>query len=71
MDRGQTKVYEGETSRSARIRGAEHLRVFKNKNPQSPLYKHKQADHINEEMNVSMIITKRFKDLSLERQMKV
>ena len=67
QDRGQTKIYEGETSRSARIRGAEHLRDLKNENPRSPLFKHKQSDHINEEMNFRMKITKRFKD-PLSRQ---
>ena len=37
------KVYEGETSRSARLRGAEHLKQLQNKSENSVLYKHKMA----------------------------
>ena len=67
QDRGQTKIYEGDNLRSARIRGAEHLRDLKNENLRSSLFKHKQSDHINEETNFKMQITKRFKD-PLSRQ---
>ena len=65
--RGTPMVYEGETARSARIRGAEHLRDLKNKNPKSALFKHKENNHEHEEMKVSMEITSRFKD-PLSRQ---
>ena len=67
QDRGQTKVYEGETSQSARIRGAEHARNLKNRNPNSALFKHKQSEHKDEEMYFKMEITKKFKD-PLSRQ---
>ena len=66
-DRGVDKVYEGETSRSARVRGAEHSRDFKKGAADSALYKHKQNEHRNEEMTFSMKITKRFSD-PLSRQ---
>ena len=60
--RGITKVYEGESSRSARIRGGEHYRDWKFSKNTGVLYKHKQNDHQNEEMKISMKITKKFKD---------
>ena len=31
LERGQKRVYEGESSRSARVRGAEHLADFERK----------------------------------------
>ena len=43
MSRGKAMVYEGETSRSARIRGGEHVRDFENKKSSSLLYKHNRA----------------------------
>ena len=67
MHRGEEKIYEGETSRSARIRGAEHSRDFKKGKDDSALYKHKQNHHKNEEMSFSMKITKKFTD-PLSRQ---
>ena len=60
--RGKSMVYEGETARSARTRGGEHVRDFKNKRPNSVLNKHKEIEHIDEEMKVSMQITRKFKD---------
>ena len=65
--RGIEMVYEGETGRSARIRGAEHLNSFKGGKEDSALHKHKQREHKNEEMEFSMKITKRFRD-PLSRQ---
>ena len=65
--RGVDKVYEGETARSARVRGAEHVNGFKAGRGDSALYKHKQTEHEHEEMQFSMRITKRFKD-PLSRQ---
>ena len=50
QDRGLQKVYEGETARSARVRGAEHLSNFRNGREDSPLFKHKQRDHKDEDM---------------------
>ena len=66
-DRGKNKIYEGETARSARIRGTEHYNGFKNDRADNALYKHKHNDHENEEMKFSMEITKRFRD-PLSRQ---
>ena len=66
-DRGKKKIYEGETARSARVRGAEHLSGFNNDRVDNALYKHKHNDHEHEEMKFSMEITKRFKD-PLSRQ---
>jgi hypothetical protein len=67
ISRGENKYYEGETGRAARVRGKEHLDGFKNKNPKNILYKHKLLEHPNEDINVSMKITKTFKD-ALSRQ---
>ena len=61
------KSYKGETARSGRLRGGEHLRDLKNKNPKSALYKHKEAEHKNEHMDIKMSISKGFKD-ALTRQ---
>ena len=61
-DNGSQRVYEGETSRSARIRGAEHLRDFVNGRPNSALYKHKQNEHGGEDIKIGMEITKQFRD---------
>jgi hypothetical protein len=66
-DRGLLKVYEGETARSARVRGLEHLSSYKNGRNYSPLYKHKVNDHRDEEKNFRMEITKTFRD-PLSRQ---
>ena len=62
LERGQKRVYEGESSRSARIRGAEHLADFEKRRPNSVIFKHKQKEHLNEEMSIRMEITKKFKD---------
>ena len=59
--------YEGETSQSARVRGAEHLSNFRSDRVDSALYKHKHNDHAHEDMKFSMHITKRFRD-PLSRQ---
>ena len=61
------KVYEGETGRSARLRGSEHLAGFRLKRKTNFLFKQKEDDHKNEEMQISMKITKRYKD-PLSRQ---
>ena len=60
-------MYEGETGRSARLRGAEHLKDFEKKREKSVLYKHKVSDHPNEEVKFKMEITQKFKD-ALMRQ---
>ena len=60
-------MYEGETGRSARLRGAEHLKDFEKKREKSVLYKHKVSDHPHEEVKFKMEITQKFKD-ALTRQ---
>ena len=66
-ERDITKIYEGETGRSARLRGAEHLKDLEKMREKSALYKHKMSDHPNEEVKFKMEITKKFKD-ALTRQ---
>ena len=61
-ERGLDKIYEGETSRSARVRGAEHLSQFRNGREDSALFKHKQNDHMEEDMIFKMEITKKYRD---------
>ena len=61
-DNGFPLVYEGETARSARTRGAEHMRDFNKERPDSAMYKHKQNEHNGEEIKYRMEITKRFRD---------
>ena len=62
LDRGHTKVYEGETGRSGRVRRNEHWNDFVKEKPTGVLYKHKQNEHQLEEMNIRMEITKPFRD---------
>ena len=62
MERGLVRVYEGESSRSARVRGSEHLRDFTKNNPSSVMFKHKQNEHSDEEMKISMKIVQKFRD---------
>ena len=61
------KVYEGETGRSARIRGAEHVKELEGEKHKSVLFKHKMTDHKNEDVKFQMKITNKFKD-ALTRQ---
>ena len=61
------KVYEGESGRSARVRGQEHLKDLEKKRHKSVLYKHVMNAHGNEEVKFEMEITKKFKD-ALSRQ---
>ena len=66
-ERNTIKVYEGETSRSARLRGAEHLKQLEQKSEKSVLFKHKMAAHQHEQVIFRMDITGKFKD-ALTRQ---
>jgi hypothetical protein len=66
-ERDIVKVYEGETARSARLRGLEHLKDLEKKRDKSVLYKHKISDHPHEDVKFKMEITKKFKD-ALTRQ---
>ena len=66
-ERDIVSVYEGETGRSARIRGAEHLSELEKKKKKSVLYKHKLKNHLNENVKFKMEITGKFKD-ALTRQ---
>ena len=65
--KNKTKVYEGETSRSARLRGIEHVKQLAGKKSDSVLYKHKLSEHKDEEVEFKMEITGTFKD-ALSRQ---
>ena len=62
-----TKIYEGETSRSIRIRSMEHISSYTSKNPKSVLFKHKMLEHIDESVEFGLEITGVFKD-ALTRQ---
>ena len=66
-NREKMKVYEGETSRSARLRGKEHVDAYRRKNSDSVLYKHKLVEHENENVDFVMEITGVFRD-ALTRQ---
>ena len=61
-NKGILKVYEGETARSARTRGAEHMSSFKNGRGDNALFKHKINDHGGEEIQIRMEITNKFSD---------
>ena len=61
------KIYEGETGRSARTRGAEHLKELEKNKEKGVLFKHKMNDHQYEDVKFQMKITKKFKD-ALTRQ---
>ena len=65
--KNRVRVYEGETSRSGRLRGKEHLSAYANKSADSVLYKHKALEHEGEEVEFVMEITGVFKD-ALTRQ---
>ena len=67
QENNTVKVYEGETARSARIRGAEHLKQLQGKSEDSVLYKHTITFHQNENPKFKMEITGQFKD-ALTRQ---
>ena len=47
-ERDIVSVYEGETGRSAKTRGEEHLKELEKKKKKSVLYKHKLTSHQNE-----------------------
>ena len=61
-EKDTVKVYEGETGRSARLRGAEHLSQLERKSEKSVLFKHKMAAHQYENVKFKMEITGQFKD---------
>ena len=67
MEKDTVKVYEGETSRSARLRGAEHVAQLERRSEKSVLFKHKMSAHQNEHVKFKMEITGQFKD-ALTRQ---
>ena len=62
QNKGKTRVYEGETARSVRIRGTEHVKGWEKKDPKNVLYKHEQQEHKHEEMKIKMEITQKFRD---------
>ena len=61
------KVYEGETGRSARVRGGEHLKDLEKERTKSVLLKHKISEHPDQVPKFKMEITKSFRD-ALTRQ---
>ena len=61
-EKGLKRTYEGETARSARTRGAEHMRDFKKGKDDSAMHKHKQNEHNGDEIKYRMEITKSFRD---------
>ena len=65
--KNKDKMYEGETSRSARFRGKEHVNSYRRKNCDSVLQKHKRLEHVNEDVDFVMEITGVFRD-ALTRQ---
>ena len=67
QEKETVKVYEGESGRSARIRGQEHLKDLEKKRLKSVLYKHVMNVHENEEVKFEMEITQKFRD-ALSRQ---
>ena len=69
-NRGIDMGYEGETGRSARIRGMEHRTAFLKNKPDNVFYKHKQLEHMNENMKIKMEITRPYKDYQ-DRQTKL
>ena len=66
-EKNKEMVYEGETSRSASLRGSEHLRGYKNMDPQNVIFKHKMKEHKFESMEMKMVIKGTFQD-ALTRQ---
>ena len=66
-ERNKIKMYEGETGRSARIRGLEHVKDLEKKRQNSVLFKHVETEHANEVVKFKMEITSKFKD-ALTRQ---
>ena len=67
QEKDKVKVYEGESGRSARLRGAEHVRDLELKRDKSALYKHAKNVHDGEGVKFKMEITKKFRD-ALTRQ---
>ena len=66
-EKEKIRVYEGETGRSARLRGLEHVKELEKKAAKSVLFKHANNEHKNEAVKFRMEITKSFKD-ALSRQ---
>ena len=67
QNKNKVKVYEGETSRSIRVRSLEHIKAFEGKKSHSVMYKHKMMDHEEENVEFDLEITGVFKD-ALSRQ---
>ena len=63
----EIKAYEGESSRSIRIRSKEHVAGYRNKQLNNFLYKHKTLEHYDEEVEYKLEITGIFRD-ALSRQ---
>ena len=62
IEKGKMRVYEGESTPSDRIGGAEHLADYENQRSNNVLLKQKLNEHQPEEMRIKMKITRKFKD---------
>ena len=67
QNKNKVKVYEGESSRSIRVRSLEHIEAFEGKKSHSMMYKHQMLDHKEEKVEFDLEITGIFKD-ALSRQ---
>ena len=66
-ERNITKIYEGETGRSAWIRGLEQIKDLEKERKNSLLFKHIKSDHPNESVKFKLEITQKYQD-ALNRQ---
>ena len=53
IEKGKTRVYEGESSHSARIRGSEHLSDLDKQRSSSVPFKRKENEHKHETMKIT------------------
>ena len=61
-------VYNGKTSRSAYIRGNEHIRDLENEDDRSDLWNHCKEKHDGTKMKFNMIVAETFKNDALLKQ---
>ena len=67
IEKGKTKVYEVESSRSARIRGSEHLSDLDKQRSSSVLFKHKENEHKHETPNFKDPLTRQANEAVVNR----
>ena len=68
-ERGRDRTYEGESCRTAYIRGKEHIREYERKSDKSVMFKHVKKEHEGEdgEVQFEMKVVSRFKS-AMNRQ---